>query len=310
MKRAKIAIVYHRIDFDGICSFAIACQQIELANALSGHEVDITPVPWNRGDGIPCLDTFEDIYILDIAFPAEIMCRLNEKHRLVWIDHHSTTIDEMDAAGLANVPGIRRQGVGACELTWEYFARGQKAPKQLLLLSAYDVWDKERFDWENVTLPFQYGMRNRFGLDAARFLNEFPFGRMDENAFIDDIIKEGRIIINYVRKTGYNMAMSYGIDITFDGQPALLLLTDTPGCFPYVEAAKDMGARVLVLANVHMKSGDNCYKLSAYVPDASNDIHAGRYLKEKYINGGGHAGAAGCIIPENEFLRIMHEKTI
>ena len=32
------------------------------------------------------------------------------------------------------------------------------------IAGAYDVWNKERFDWEEIAVPLQYGLKNTYGL--------------------------------------------------------------------------------------------------------------------------------------------------
>ena len=304
----KSAILYHRIDFDGICSYAIARESVELNSNIIGIPCSVTPFPWNRGDELPALDGFDTVFVLDICLPVPVMKELSGKTHLVWVDHHATSIREMEDAGLGDLPGLRGTGVGACELTWQLLRSYEKIPACVELLSAYDVWDKERFDWEGTTLAFQYGMRNRYGLDAEAFRKNFTDGRF---ALEDgtDILSEGKAILRYVRETGTNGARSYGFDVTVAGtMKGLALLTDTGSSGPYEREALDRGAEVIVLLNrlgdKRNDSGTTLYKVSCFCPSGKPSVHLGEYLKDAY-GGGGHEGAAGATLTEEQFFHIL-----
>lgn len=103
---------------------------------------------------------------------------------VTWIDHHKTVIE---AVKDYNVKGKRRIGTAACELTWEYLFDDIETPDVVELLSAYDVWDHDRFEWSDV-MAFQYGMRGYCGLDvdmAAKVMD-------GDHDFIYDMIRNGR----------------------------------------------------------------------------------------------------------------------
>ena len=299
----KIAIVYHRIDFDGICSYAVIRSSVELNLSIAGQKFSITPIPWNRGDALPDLNGFDTVFVADICFPVWLMKEIDNQARLIWIDHHATSIQEMEGAGLGNSKGLRRIGVGACELAWEQMNPGTVCPMSVKLLSAYDVWDKGRFDWETQTLPFQYGMRNRFGLDAERFFGEFYC--LDDDV-VESIITEGTAVVRYIRQSGRNGARNYGFDVTCGGMKGLAILTDQGGSAPYEETVIERGAEVLVTLN---RIGENRFKLTCYCPTGKPSVHIGNYLKTTY-GGGGHEGAGGAVIDQDEFIRILNQKKI
>lgn len=292
----KIAIVYHRVDCDGLCSYAV------LYNALRERfpRMPITGIGYNHGDELPDLSGYTNVYMADVSLPSSEMLRLHSERRLVWIDHHSTTIEDSKAYGYSTTPGLRQIGKGACKLCWEFtHATTEKAPLFVQLLSAYDVFDKERFDFENEVLPFQYGVRNRLQLDPEAFVNA-----MAEN--YEKFIAEGRVILNYIRQQGYRAAKNYGFAITLAGKvPALCILTDQSGSIPYQKAAEETGCKVIVCVN---RLDDKHYKVSCYAAEKDAPIHLGNYLKDMY-GGGGHANAAGAVIGTHDF-RMLVEASI
>ena len=226
---------------------------------------------------------------------------LNAEGRLIWIDHHATAIEESKKNGYYLAPGIRTIGKGACELCWE-FMFASEPPLFVKYLSAYDVFDKERFDFENEVLPFQYGVRNRLQLAPEAYVKALAKERPDN----DGLIAEGRVILGYIRQQGYRAAKNYGFTVTLAGKvPALCILTDQAGSIPYQEAAIEAGCQVIVCAN---RLDDKRYKISCYAADGDAPIHLGDYLKDMY-GGGGHANAAGAVIGTHDF-RMMVEAQI
>jgi nanoRNase/pAp phosphatase (c-di-AMP/oligoRNAs hydrolase) len=51
------------------------------------------------------------------------------------------------------------------------------------------------------------------------------------------------------------------------------------------------------------------WTFSLYNVRNDSDFHCGDFLKKKY-NGGGHPGAAGCTITEEQFITILKNKQI
>ena len=295
----KTAIIYHKIDFDGICSYAV----IRKAAEMRGEQV--TPVPFNNNEAFNVdLSPFGRIYVVDICLPTGLMKSLAEETpcRLVWIDHHKTSIEEAQAEGFGRVPGKREIGRGACELCWEH-EFGTTAPRLVRLMSAYDVWDKERFDWEAETLPFQYGARNRWALEAEAFYGDLKDGMEDEGVF-DGILREGAAIVKYVRTTGRYSCGAYGFEITLAKKTrALCLITPTFGSVGMEEAARERGCDVCVCIN---RRNDGSFKVSCF---GASSLDLGKYMKDKY-GGGGHAAAAGAVVTEKVFLKLIRQKTL
>jgi oligoribonuclease NrnB/cAMP/cGMP phosphodiesterase (DHH superfamily) len=84
----------------------------------------------------------EEVFILDFSLQKEgDFGRLLEKTmNVTWIDHHKTAIDKHENKGNTPLDGIRRNGVAACELTWEYFFGIHNMPMIVSLLGDYDTW--------------------------------------------------------------------------------------------------------------------------------------------------------------------------
>ena len=295
----NILIVYHRIDSDGLASMAV------VRNYLRKNVKDavVSLYPFTYGDNEPVnefLDHFETVYVLDCCLSSVLMKSLYQGGKLVWIDHHYTNIETAKENGFYLSPGVRQIGIGACELTYEYM-NGSAAPRFISLLSAYDVWDKDRFDWEGVVLPFQYGVRNRLALSVEAFCQALE---SDIKMLENEILAEGKAIVSYIRNCGSRAVASYGQVVLICGHIAgLLIMTDNFGSVPYLEAARERGCKVIVCLN---RNKEGNWKLACYAGDNDIDFNLGEYLKEVY-GGGGHAGAAGASINEETALRILNE---
>lgn len=171
----KAAIIYHKADLDGVFSAAIAkSYEEELGNKISLF-------PYNYNEEIPPMEGFNAVYVVDMSFndkTEEILYNwMNDGKFVYWIDHHRTAIFNPDGTMVAkDVPGIRTVGKGAMELTWMYRYQDDIVPQILKYLSAYDVWDKDRFDWHQV-LMVEEAVQAKVGLDvekAEKFLFEYP----------------------------------------------------------------------------------------------------------------------------------------
>lgn len=134
----KTCIVYHRVDWDGYTSAAVAKMAFP----------DAVLIGWSYGDNEPCVSEFDRVIVVDLSLSKEWM--LTNASKLIWIDHHKNTIETLQTDPiLAAVPGIRRDGIGACYLAWEYFfpeytQRKRDIPQHIKLVATADVMDSTR----------------------------------------------------------------------------------------------------------------------------------------------------------------------
>lgn len=157
-------VIYHSADFDGIFCREVARHFIP----------DATFIGWNFGDPLIPFPKDGTVYILDLS-PDCLMAQVpnppntDNKSRMVWIDHHKTSIEKWSA----DIPGYRIDGVAACRLAWQWFSgfvntfgndtpqkqdyteRRVTEPLAVRLAGEYDIWDKRDPRAET----FQYGLR-------------------------------------------------------------------------------------------------------------------------------------------------------
>lgn len=215
----KAAIIYHKADLDGVFSAAITKHSVGIMG------VEAVLFPYNYNEDIPSMEGFDMVYLLDMSFNDETEGILygwkGEGKQVVWIDHHRTAIYDAKGYKVAKkIPGDRIIGFGAMELAWGFF-RDEATPKVLRYLSAYDVWNKDRFEWNQV-LMIEEAVQARVGLDVEK-AEEFLFSY---RVPIPELIEEG----SYIWKAKTAMWEGYCKLFAFEGKilgrPAIFMNTN------------------------------------------------------------------------------------
>jgi oligoribonuclease NrnB/cAMP/cGMP phosphodiesterase (DHH superfamily) len=106
---------------------------------------------WDYGDPVPSIEGCDLVYMVDLCIDALLLPE--NQQRLVWIDHHKTSIAKHGDGW----QGVRRDGVAACRLCWQYLVSPQAPwsfdvdlfqrrqvdePYLVRLAGEYDVWDR------------------------------------------------------------------------------------------------------------------------------------------------------------------------
>jgi oligoribonuclease NrnB/cAMP/cGMP phosphodiesterase (DHH superfamily) len=199
---STVNVVFHSADLDGI-----GCAMVALY-FLDKKVEKVRLHPWNYGFNVPEFPADELVIMMDISFPPDDMLKIGLREAdTVWIDHHKTAIEESHKNGYTSMNGVRCDGIAAIKLAWDYFNEEladncDDAPEGIELLAAYDVWNHDIRNWEEETLPFQFGMRNRNWLkelmdskDPMETANEFiDVCNWEYNRILDD----GYSILKYV----------------------------------------------------------------------------------------------------------------
>jgi uncharacterized protein len=144
------AIVYHSADLDGMMSAAIAKKFL----TENGEECEL--LPFNYGQKEPDLSEYETVFVLDVCLPYQTMVFLNQQNKLIWIDHHKSSIELMNSF---DIVGNQSVEYSACELTWMYFHPRLPIPTVVEWLGLYDTFRHVGHSDEKDILYFQYGAR-------------------------------------------------------------------------------------------------------------------------------------------------------
>ena len=302
MSDKKVLVIIHRVDFDGLLSAAIAL------DALNREGTEAEYLGWTYGNNLPdfkeICNIYTDIIIVDICFSADIMLRLKEvfigDRNIIWIDHHITAIENSYREGYSDLPGIRRNGTAACELCWEYFYPTCPVPRVVEYLGCYDVWDKIRYSWDNQTLPFQYGLRTRYGVTPKTFLPIFE-DLVYEVIDLDEIIHEGKIILRYLERTWKSASKVYSFEVRVaEKYKGICVLTTDFTSNIFNSVSKDYD--IMICCNRRESDTFNIgmYKNQARCPE----FNCGEYMKANY-NGGGDVGSSGGTLNFEEFRKLI-----
>ncbi len=209
--------IYHRIDFDGKCSAAIVRNKYPDCRLYGIDYIDEFDIEQ--------IDTGEEVFMVDFTVePSYHMSQIKEKSgKFHWIDHHKTIIDVEDELDAKDWLGVREietsEGIkrGACELVWEYLYPNNSMPYSVYLLSRYDVWEIENPLWEDVILPFQYGMRAKtIDMDDLDFWKKL-IRSVHDSMFIEQTTRDGRIALKYAEELDGKMAKGLWFPMEFEG---------------------------------------------------------------------------------------------
>lgn len=288
----KTAIIYHRVDWDGYTSAAVALRAFPDAELIG----------WNYGDNEPCVSKFDRVIVVDLSLSASWM--LSNASKLIWIDHHKNVIESLqNNPVLAAVPGIRRDGIGACALTWEYFFPGEAYPAHVNYVATADVMD---YDGKLATL--------KKSLVYMLYLDTFGPG------FVKPVGDVSKYHITQALRLFDDNECTKGFCIGYDlecdrAKHEELLFAAATDAFPVQESIPyhacvlriDGRPNACILRHLIQqthevficigdKVGDK-YKISLRVPRDS-DFDASAFCRQ--YGGNGHVKAAGCLMTKEE----------
>lgn len=296
----KTIIIYHRVDWDGYTSAAVALRAFSKADLLG----------WNYGDPLPDTSDYDIVILVDLTISDKgDYSWMNENaDKLIWIDHHIAAIN---AVNRPDINGLRRDNIGACVLTWEFFFPERLCPDHVALCGTYDVFRKDNFyaHWDSAWAyqlalsEYGPGWTKETGdrsLDfvnlALQFINEH-----DGHTWIR-VLKGGQLEEERAAKEreifeSAEYRISSGVKyciINAIGQPAMLIKN-------HLDAH---AADVFIITDDHVvKSDENgdYYKISVRVPEKST-FNAAAFCRK--FGGNGHVKAAGCLMTKEQIKNL------
>ena len=213
---------------------------------------------------------------------------------VTWIDHHKTAIE---AVKDYNVKGKRRIGTAACELTWEYLFDDIETPDVVELLSAYDVWDRDRFEWSDV-MAFQYGMRGYCGLDvdmAAKVMD-------GDHDFIYDMTRNGEAILEYIVEKNRGEMNMFSFEADVFGYKAICMNTTEFNSTTF-EAKYNPEKHDLMMPFCW---NGRFFRCSFYTTKEEVDVST--LARKANPGGGGHKAAAGFQLSVEDMMEFLKTK--
>ena len=306
--KKKCTIIRHRVDLDGTGSALVVDKWIR--EHSDGYE-EPEHIGWNYGDDIPTIGEGL-VFLVDISFPADDMKKLYKAkgNEVIWIDHHISHIEASEKQGYDTMEGLRYVGNGACELCWEYLYEGVPVPRFIQYLSAYDTWQKERFNWTSEVLPLQFGLKLKYGLAPQSYTAGQVFERLlDENDdLMNMVIGTGKTILDYNISRFKSIVKAYSFDVLVAGKyKGICTLCTDFGSTLYTHVIGDY--EVFVCANRKTgKNGEPIFTVSFYSEPGRCELNLASYAEN--WGGGGHRCAAGCTVSKEDFMRLVGEGKI
>lgn len=297
----KVLIIYHRVDYDGIFSGLVA-------RDFYSQEVinDIKLLGWNYNDPMDKVNqavSIADIIVMvDISFPPEFMLQLQSQNRMkevVWIDHHISAIENSEKFYYNYLDGIREIGKAAAELTWSYFFGGS-VPKIIQYVSAYDIWDKEKFDWEEETYPVQLGLKARYGVSEKNIGSDWGEIIQSNPDFMEDLIYDGQLIYQFVQKNWKSYCKNYSFPVKVAGKyNGVCLLNCEFGSNQFKSIIDDYDVYIVV-----NRRGPDTFNISMYKePGRLDEFSCAGY--GGFLNG--HNSASGGVINLEQFIKLVRD---
>lgn len=327
----KFLIIYHQEDNDGLFSAAIA--EYAITNAIEAKNDTsfvYMPVDYNIIKSInkESIDywvaNYNMVVMTDMSFPDVRMMKYlvdSLGDRLIWIDHHKPAIDASVDNGYNDVPGERATTRSAILLAFRYFFdsddmmyANKEIPEIFRMLSAWDSfsYEKEGYSLDDVRM-LNVGVTQVTKLDydtvynlVAKIMDDWKTNDVYYSSDIDHFMSVGKTYIQFDEYRWKKIINEYGdFDWTVDNRLACALFCQDHTSSLIFKTVPQSIRNGIVFK--HMKNGN--WTMSLYNVHNDDTFHCGEYLKKKY-NGGGHLGAAGCILTEDQFIDILKAKKI
>lgn len=225
----------------------------------------------------------EDVFIVDYSIKPAKMLQLLETNKVVWIDHHVSAIKDY-ADFPRELPGLRRVGRAACELTWKYLNKTEnEAPLYTRWIGDFDI-QSGRYEDSGF---FYYGCLAEDSSPVSTFWDHI----VESSTFVERVLENGKIIIRYRDAQNKRLAKYALFETCFEGFKCQCLNHCAGNSLNFDLKTYDIG--ILFTYN------GISYNVSLYTEKPNIDVSK---LAARY-GGGGHAIAAGFIAKDLSFLK-------
>jgi oligoribonuclease NrnB/cAMP/cGMP phosphodiesterase (DHH superfamily) len=273
--------VFHHNDLDGRLSAAIVLMKYPEAEVI---ELDYKqPFPFDKVQN-------ELVWIVDFSLQNNDWNKLFKINKnVIWIDHHATAINK---TGVQNqLKGFRSTTDGsAAMLVWKYVFKKKIVPWVVRLVSDWDTWTHT---YKESTL-FMYGMKANDDSPKSPLWAQM----MDnEKTELRRVLDNGEQIKRAWESADKEYLKRYAFETQFMGYGAIVVNRGMISSLMFGDKANQYD---LMISFVYDGNG---YVMSLY--STKPNINCGKlcevYAEKHGGTGGGHAGAAGCIVNEVPF---------
>lgn len=243
-----------------------------------------TYIPVQYHKPVPELPGCTELYIVDFAYPRDILLELNNKFKTIVLDHHKT--NQKDLEGLPFC--IFNMEKSGAVIAWEYFHPHDPLPQLFKSIQDRDLWE-----WK---LPFTEEV------SLALFCYPYEFQVWDELFDRDfTLLRQEGIALTRKQKLDTAQIAQRARRTTFEGLEVLLVNTPIFQGEVSDQLLKANPDIALVICYADTKEGF-CYCSMRSRKSRSYDINK---IAEKF-GGGGHPSAAGFLIEcEDRFHKMF-----
>lgn len=317
----KYLIFYHFEDNDGVLSASIIYDYLIRNNLAKSDSIELRGVNYNMLDKLSKSDemnhlgeNYQYCYMTDISFDDfKDMLRLVGQFGayFTWIDHHKPIIEASKAHGFSDVRGLRDTRHSAIYNAFRYLYPDKEVPELYKLLSAYDSWSfkEEEYGFEQVcninkAFTFEYNLDTNACIRVVRDVMEN--GNYTTSKIVPHLYTVGALLNEYEDRR-YESILKYGdIDWKVNGRKAAAMFVQGQTSSRVFKSCP----HGVLNGIVFKRNPDSTWTISLY--NTGSDDHSfncGEYMKE-YYHGGGHEGAAGCTITQEQFIRLLDSKSL
>lgn len=295
-------IISHSADWDGLMSATILYYEL---NKDIVKEDSITIKLFNYNDDekliIDNIKNSDLVYISDISLSDKTMKEFEDK--IIYIDHHTKTINHLlefcnFAGGIHNIDGTK----SAARLCYEYFhGKDCEIPECINYISEYDISGGINKP-EEVSL-YQLGLKTLpFNINTCSKL-------LHEIISTENVIQKGITATDFINNNLNINILKQTWNVVINGYKGKALLTDWSNTLHIKDLLMFPDISFVLCINILNNSDKNHYSVSIRVNPNSN-FNAAEFASRFEYNGrkgGGHPKAAGCVITEEQFLKLRNE---
>jgi len=339
----SVLVIYHKEDNDGACSAGIVKAFLEKYSKVSNiHMLGVTYPDLAKiwSDGLPIIGVWRDVYdtvfMVDISFNDPLaMGQLYTWYGdfFIWCDHHKPAIEISKEYCYGKTSGIRRTDQSALMNVWDFmvdmfdpqttdgngFHKKLKVSSELTMLSDYDSWAYTRKDIykdsgvEETMFNLNTGMTDISNLDPewfAEWIGCWLNGKYTAySKYVTDAQVQGERIRSLDSKRIGKALEEHGdTSWTLAGSRKCCMIFTTEK-MNSLSFGSISDPEVRNGATLKYNSSNDCWTMSLYNLNNDDEFDCGVYLKEQY-GGGGHKGAAGCTISNEQVSKLMLTKCI
>lgn len=296
-------VILHHNDNDGRCAAFI----VYMGAKATPTEVEFYEMDYGRGVPFHLIKKNEVVYIVDFSIEVSEMEELLKiTKNVVWIDHHISAIEKYNGYNkeIRGIRGIREVGKAGCELTWEWFFKGEVAlPLAFELIAKNDVYrfkddkDKERVMQFKAGLSMEEGMENIKGSIGKWY-------RLFDTNNVIKLLEKGKELLEYRRKMHEQLCTECGFVGELSGCRVFAVNK------PFMSSDDFVGVDVKeydMLVSFYWDGEKWKYGLR----EGNGTVDCSKIADGFMYNGrtgGGHKGAAGFISERMEIKRMESKK--